>query len=202
MSYELVVSDASDPPIDFFNLPHTVRILEESPRLGCTKGFNRAFREARGEWLIWLNDDVEVAPGYAEAAIRFMEEHPEIGLGALYYSDPTHIGFKVNSCVFGMLYANFGIIRRKLGEQVGFFDEDILMYGCDNSLTYRVLLAGKGVAGIPSSRVVHHSVNDAERRNNNDLPFRIAQAELLKAKYGPRLSEMRAVYEATRTVLV
>lgn len=200
MPWELVVSDASDEPFNPDYFTGNVVIIPEKPRRGCTIGYNTAFNYALGKWCLWLNDDCEVTAGYAEKAIEFMEAHPEIGLGALYYSDPNHSGWKVNKCSFGMDYANFGIIRRSFGDKVGWFDEDFTMYGNDNSLAYRVLIHGKGIAAIPNAFIVHHSKQDKEREENNDLGFRIAQADLLKAKYAVFLPYMRAVYERCRMV--
>lgn len=201
MDWELVVSDASDDSVSSVVLPsriwNRVRLIPEKPRLGCTKGYNVAFRQASGEWVMWINDDCEVDPGYAETAIEFMRSHPEIGLGAFYYSDPNHIGWKVNTCMFGMLYANFGILSRKLGDKVGWFDEDLTMYGNDNSLTYRILMAGKGVAAIPNARIIHHSTKDAHRIENNNYGYRQQQGDLLRAKYTPHSAAMRAVYHRT-----
>lgn len=196
MKWELVVSDASDMPIQ--NEPVAtdetwpkIRVIPERPRLGYSRGFNQAFRQARGKWVIFLNDDAEVTAGYAEAAIRFMESHPKIGLGALYYSNRGG-PFMVNQHE-GMIYANFGIMRRTFGNKIGWLDEDLVMYGSDNALAFKVLLAGLGVAGIPDSRIIHHECHDEQRMQNQH--GRYAEADKLAAKYGPKLSEMRAVYE-------
>lgn len=57
--------------------------------------------------MIWLNDDAEVQPRYAREAITFMEAHPQIGLGALYYSEngcPYH-----NSLTLRVLLAGHGV---------------------------------------------------------------------------------------------
>lgn len=197
--WELIISDASDQPIHTPVMQNII-VLPERPRRGCTYGYNAAFNYALGEWCLWLNDDCEVTAGYAENAIAFMESHPDIGLGALYYSDPNHSGWRVNQCSFGMDYANFGIIRREFGDQIGWMDDDLVMYGNDNSLTYRTLLAGKGIARIPNAFIVHHSTKDEARTQNNDQAFREAQAELLKRKYGPHLPLMRSVYERCRMV--
>lgn len=195
--WELVVSDASDYPLEL-DVPANVRILPERPRLGCTRGYNRAFREARGNWVIWLNDDVEVCEGYATAAIRFMEMHPYIGLGALYYSEPENSKpFHVNSA-WGCTYANFGIISRDLGNTVGWFDEEILMYGNDNSLTLRVLLAGFGVAAIPDAKVIHHSERDAEREQNENRTQRMRDNDVLQRKYMPQQRQWQATYQRFR----
>lgn len=177
VDWELVVSDASDVTMTSDN-PNVV-ILPERPRLGCTKGYNNAFRAARGTWVIWLNDDAEVLPGYDEAAIAFMKDHPEIGLGALHYSEDNG-PFHVNSS-WGVTYANFGILRTRVGADVGFFDEDIEMYGCDNSLTFRILLAGLGVADIPAAKLIHHSEKDHQRVANQKS--RIKDNLVLQKKY-------------------
>lgn len=177
--WELVVADASDEPLEC-NHPR-IRILPERPRMGCVKGFNRAFKACLGEWVMYLNDDAECCEDYAREAIDFMEAHPSIGLGALHYS---HMGdaFHVNSA-WGAIYANFGIIRRSLGDQVGWFDEDLEMYGNDNSLTFRVLLAGFGVSDIPTARLLHHATNDKHRVENQRSRQRDNQ--ILYRKYMP-----------------
>jgi len=190
VSFELIVADASDFPIQTQDLPSNVKVIPERPRLGHSKGYNRAFREACGEWVIWLNDDCEVMPGYANSAIEFMKHRPEIGLGALAYSN---LGgqFTVNM-YHGMIYANFGILSRELGNQIGWFDEDLRMYGCDNAITFRVLLAGRGVAAVPNSYIAHHECHDHERDLNQY--DRHEEADKLNRIYGRHLATMQAVY--------
>lgn len=190
--WELVISDASDTPLQ--PTDERIRVIVEKPRRGCVAGYNAAFKEARGEWVIWLNDDAEVQPGYAEAAISFMEANPEIGLGALYYCESVP-PFKVNEYC-GMIYANFGIISRELGNSVGWFDPDLTMYGCDNSLTFRVLLAGLGIGTIPTARVWHHVVQDEWKVANQKL--RDPDSEILRWNYGVHIPRMMRVYERTQ----
>lgn len=188
VEWELVVADASDAPLVCGH--GRVRVLPERPRLGCVKGYNRAFSVTRGDWVIWLNDDAEVLPGYDMAAIGFMEQWPRIGLGALHYSEcggPFH----VNSA-WGCTYANFGIIRRSLGEHVGWFDEDLVMYGNDNSLAIRVLMADYGIGDIPEARVLHHSVKDATREGNQRTRER--DSIILHQKYMPYRQQWVAAF--------
>jgi GT2 family glycosyltransferase len=193
--WELIVSDASDEALD---CDHTrVQVLAERPRLGCTRGYNRAFQAARGRWVIWLNDDAEVLPGFDSAAIDFMSQNPEIGLGCLryremFYRDP-HRKFSVNS-YFGMMYANFGILNREFGNHIGWFDEDLPMYGNDNSLAFRTLLAGNGIAEIPHDSIIHHCEQDIERRANDVHDVRIEAVRTLIRKYGPRMDQMQDTY--------
>lgn len=160
--WELVVSDASEQP---YQSNHSnIRVIHEKPRLTHSRGYNRAFRASKGKYIIWLNDDATVCEGYDTAAIKFMDAHPNIGLGALYYSEDGG-KFHINSA-WQTIYANFGIFKKEIGERVGYFDEDITMYGADNSLAFRILLQGFGVAGIPDARIIHHSTKDQIREEN------------------------------------
>jgi GT2 family glycosyltransferase len=131
--------------------------------------------------VIWLNDDAEVCEGYDVAAIDFMRAHPGIGLGALHYSESGG-EFHVNSA-WGCIYANFGIFRREVGEKVHYFDEEIAMYGADNSIALRLLMSGYGVADIPAARVIHHSEKDSIRAQNQQ--GRRMDAKVLQDKYMP-----------------
>lgn len=178
--YEFLIGDASDEPARL-NVPEHIVVWPEKPRLGHSRGYNHLFRLAEGEFIIWLNDDAEVMEGYAENAIAFMEAHPQIGLGALHYSENGG-PFHVNSA-WKCIYANFGIFRKDFGRRIGWFDEEIEMYGADNSITFRTLLAGKGVADIPNARILHHSMDDAVRRENQN--GRIHDNRILTKKYIP-----------------
>lgn len=198
VSWELVVSDASDTPIENEAVATRetwpqIRVIPERPRLGCTLGYNRAFRAATGEWVIWLNDDCVVESGYADEAIGFMLAHPSVGLGAIPYREPTRANYMVNS-YFGMIYANFGILKRELGNEIGWFDEELPMYGNDNSLAFRVLLAGRGIAEVVGARIFHFATADQNRRNNNSETQRHRDVNVLIAKYGPQMDLMRQTY--------
>jgi len=199
IEWELVVSDASDSPLELEDVATDetwprIRIIPERPRLGCTKGYNVAFRAARGEFVLWANDDAILEHGCADNAVQFMRDHPEIGMGAIPYAEPRRPRYQVNS-YFGMIYGNFGIVRRECGEQVGWFDEEFPMYGNDNSFAFRVLLAGKGILEVPNARMFHFATDDAHRAENNNQAQRIRDVERLVEKYGPHMAEMRATYK-------
>lgn len=203
VDWELVVSDASDSPIEEEDVATDttwprIHVIPERPRLGCTLGYNRAFCCTKGKWVIWLNDDAVIEPGCTQVSVAFMEAHPEIGLGAIAYAEPGRRAYSVNSYM-QLPYANFGIIRRTLGDKIGWFDEDFPMYGNDNSLAFRVLMAGKGIAAVPNARIYHYATIDAHRmENNRDTERRRNDAQRLFDKYNPHFKQMQKVYEQTR----
>jgi GT2 family glycosyltransferase len=195
VDWELLIADADGKAFPWHQ-PEKIWVISDGDDpdhptpMGHTKSYNRCFHMCRGKWVIWLNDDAEVEPGYDENAIRFMETHRVIGLGCLYYREQRPNGFTnyhINN-YRGMLYANFGILSKNWGDQIGWFDEDFPMYGADNSLAFRTLLAGRGIAGISNARLVHHSEQDEVRQENQH--YRSVASKLFQTKYQPQFDLM------------
>jgi GT2 family glycosyltransferase len=199
LNWELIISDASDKPIENEEIAtedtwKRIKVIPERPRLGVSRGYNKAFRKARGRYCLWLNDDCVVEHGTAEAAVTFMDGNPHVGLGAIPYSEPGKLKYETYSYL-GLPYANFGIISKELGDQIGYFDEEFHFYGSDNALAFRVLMAGKGIAPVYWGRIFHYATPDAHRFENNDPTQREHDCRLLISKYSPHLDAMRAVQQ-------
>lgn len=187
--YEVIVADASQDPLTPY--ADHISVITERPRIGHAAAYNRAFGYARGKWVVWLNDDVQVLPNWDTAAVGFMEGHPWCGLGALYYSE-NGMPFKISNWL-GMIYANFGILERSFGDSIGWFDSPLVYcYGADNSIAWKTLLAGKGIAGIPGSRVIHSPVTDSAKERN--LERQAVDAKRLLDHYRPLLPKIQQIY--------
>ncbi len=50
------------------------------PDGGQTDAINKGFARARGEILAWLNSDDTYEPGAVAAAVRYLSEHPDVGM--------------------------------------------------------------------------------------------------------------------------
>jgi len=176
-----------------------VAVVREWPRLGISAGYNRmaGFAGPRGaEYVGWLNDDVEVEPGWDAAAVAALEADPAAGMAASYHLDPRAHGWNVREFPVGLLYANFGILSWGLFRQVGGFDDRVWTYGCDNALSFRVQGAGRYVLPVPASRVVHHAVDDAARRaymGRNDVMRRDDQWLVVLREWHQRFERLRVV---------
>lgn len=57
----------------------TVRTIPLTQNYGFAEGYNRAVQAIDTPYVILLNDDVAVTPGWLEPLVQFMEEHPECG---------------------------------------------------------------------------------------------------------------------------
>ena len=47
---------------------------------GQTDAINKGFAQAKGEILAWINSDDTYEPGAVSAAVRYLQEHPEVGM--------------------------------------------------------------------------------------------------------------------------
>lgn len=197
--YEIVIgcaNDDVDPDHSYAQPSHDIIVCYQRPRMGMIRGYNNSFSRCSGEFVVWLNDDVECLPGWAHASIKYMEENPKVGIGAIYFLDRlvkhpddrpgtviaaqtpidrSTTGWATQFCLqtlYGLPYANFGILRRSLGEEIGWFPTDIgNMLGCDNAISWTILEKGLGVGAITDARVVHHRTRDGIRAENSQSRF-------------------------------
>jgi GT2 family glycosyltransferase len=59
-----------------------VILVQLDENLGLTGGINQGIHIARGEIIAPLNNDTEVAPGWAEALVTALLDHPDAGIAA------------------------------------------------------------------------------------------------------------------------
>ena len=111
---EHIVTDAgsTDNTIEVLRrYPHL--IWSSEPDKGMSDGINKGFRQASGDWLMWLNCDDYLLSGALEKVAAFIETHPE--------ADIVH-----GDCIY--VNEDKSPIRRKLDTPV---DEwDFLFVGC------------------------------------------------------------------------
>jgi glycosyltransferase involved in cell wall biosynthesis len=78
----LLVDNASAPAIERTATdtagPGNLRVCRE-PELGLNAARRRGFREAKGEFLVLVDDDNVLAPDYLERALAFFASHPRVG---------------------------------------------------------------------------------------------------------------------------
>ena len=65
-----------------------VIVIENKDNLGFAAACNQAHQKATGDFLILLNSDAWVKPGSIDAAVDFMQEHPECGIAGGHLTQP------------------------------------------------------------------------------------------------------------------
>jgi GT2 family glycosyltransferase len=164
-------------------------LLEAGRNLGFAGGNNLGLRAGIGEYLVLLNNDTAVRPGWLQALIDAAESDPEVGAVTaklLYAGRPGTIqsaGTELHEDggggdrgsgeiddgqynrleeVFGLNGASALLCRRAL-EDVGLLDEAFFMYYEDTDLSWRLRLRGWKILYQPAAEVYHvHAASSRE----------------------------------------
>ncbi len=177
----LFVDNASqDGSVDFIKADYpSVRFFIQKENLGFAGGSNAGIREARGEYILTLNNDTVVCPEFIQELVQPMIQDPSVGMCASKMVFPDG---RINSTaicisrsgaawdrgggkqdqgqydaaeeVFGPC-AGAALYRRTMLDEIGLFDEDFFLFMEDVDLAFRARLAGWRCMYVPTARVVH-----------------------------------------------
>jgi GT2 family glycosyltransferase len=157
-----------------------VRVVAVGENAGFSRGNNLGVAGATTEFLVFLNNDTEVEPGWLAALIAAADRDPSVGLVTsqlVYFDRPDLVdsagdgylrcggAFKVwhgrsastapgSREVFGAC-GGACLIRRALFERLGGFDERLFLIYEDVDLSYRARLTGARIV-YAADAVVRH----------------------------------------------
>ena len=93
---------------------------------GQTDAINKGFAQAQGEILAWINSDDTYEPGAVSAAVKYLQEHPEVGMvygGCNFINESGRVIGK-----FGAAQTNYRLLRQgyvHIPQQTMFFRADL-----------------------------------------------------------------------------
>jgi hypothetical protein len=158
-----------------------VRHILLPDNMGFAIACNEGIKAARGDYIILLNNDIEVEPDWMHELYEGMERHPECGMGTskmmflhdresfyntgdLFHAWSSGGGrgqgerdvgqYDKEEYVFGAC-AGAGIYRRSLFETIGLFDEDFFIFAEDVDLNMRAQMSGLKTVYLPRAKVYH-----------------------------------------------
>lgn len=181
--YEVLIADdcSTDLTENLEEIITGVRIIRSKENRGFLKNCNQASEQARGKYLLFLNNDTQVTAGWLQPLTDLMEKDIAIGLagckliypdgklqeaGGIVWKDGTawNFGHGQNpsrsefNYVKDVDYVSGAamMIRRSLWEALGGFDSRFApAYYEDTDLAFRVRKAGYRVTYQPRSQVIH-----------------------------------------------
>ncbi len=183
-NFELIFVDnqsTDNSDLDVARRFPAVLTLKNKDNLGFARANNIGIRRAKGQWIVLLNPDTVVTPGWLDALTKCAQSSPEIGIATPKLLRPDrrtldstgHLfnfrtGFSVDrgsdepdegqyDSVQEVPSCCFAcaLIKRQLIEDIGLLDEKMVLYFEDIDYCLRARIAGWKVLYCPSSVVYH-----------------------------------------------
>lgn len=183
---EVIVVDNDSPAGDkekIRTLHPWVTLIENDRNEGFTGGNNIGIRASRGAYVLLLNNDTEVPPGFLEPLVEAMEADPGIGIASpkiRFHYDPRVIQYagcdEINRYTGRGRLTGFGevdegqhdrsgrtalghgaamLIRRSVFDRIGLLGDQFFIYYEEFDFTERARRAGFAVQYVAESLVLH-----------------------------------------------
>ncbi len=143
---------------------HWVNVIEMPDNTGIA-GYNEGFKQARGDYLLVLDDDSHpVDNATLDRLLQHLDNNPKLGAVACRIEDAQlqrvwtwHLP-KNDQAGESMAFVGCGFaIRRDLFEQVGWYPADFFLYQNEIAVSIEVLHAGYQIYYDPQCRVIHRA---------------------------------------------
>ena len=203
IAHEVIVIDnaSSDDTARALPLLDNIRFARNTANLGFAKASNQGAGMARGQYLLFLNNDTEPTPGWLGPMVAELEADPEVAIvgSKLLYPDgtvqhggvvfayaapepitPLHLHARQpgssshRRLELRAVTAACMLMRPDVFREHGGFDEAFVNGGEDVDLCLKVWRSGRKIVFTPASVVVHH-----ESQTDGRFRFAAANADRL-----------------------
>jgi GT2 family glycosyltransferase len=153
-----------------------VRLIANRENAGFGRACNQGARAAAGEFLVFLNPDVIVTPGWLSVLVRHMGAFPEVGIlcPTTLYPDEQPPRRSLPVADTAAVPGSALMTRQAAWRELGGFDESYFLYWEDTDLCWRAWLLGWRVQEDFEAYVYHERGGsaggrrwDAERAKNS-----------------------------------
>jgi GT2 family glycosyltransferase len=182
-----------------------LRIFKNRQNLGFSAGNNFGFSHARGDYIVFLNNDTIADPYWLEALVSTVEKDKTIGLagstilsidgkklrgaGGL-WSDYLLLLYPIGAGKGGdfefipTFEVSFAtgcsmIVKKEFLDEIGLFDPEIPYNYDDTLLSLKTWLAGKRVVSVSGSKIRHIGGATTKKFwNNQSVTFSLLRAKM------------------------
>jgi GT2 family glycosyltransferase len=188
-----------------FGNDQRLRIFRSTQNLGFSAGNNFGFSHARGDYIVFLNNDTIADPYWLATLVDVMEKDRTIGLAGstilsidgkklrgagglwsdyLLFLYPVGAGRKGDFKFLPTFEVSFAtgcsmIVRKEFLDEIGLFDPEIPYNYDDTLLSLKTWLAGKRVVSVSSSRIRHIGGATTKKFwNNQSVAFSLLRAKI------------------------
>ena len=194
----VVDNGSTDGSVDVCRKFPEVTLIELGENTGFSCAVNAGIRAANTEYVILLNNDTEVAAGFAENLTKALEQHPKAfsvssQMRSLYHKDVmdnagdlyTALGwarargggkpygaYQKEKRIFSAC-AGAAIYRKAIFEEIGYFDEAHFAYLEDVDVGYRARIYGYENRYTPEA-IVYHAGSGSSGSKYNEFKINLS----------------------------
>ena len=213
VTYEVIIADdvSTDATKELSLYAENVVVCRNQTNQGFLRNCNNAAKAARGKYVMFLNNDTQVTPGWLSSLVKLIESDPSIGMvgsklvypdgrlqeaGGIIWSDgsgwnygrldnpdkPEYNYVKDVDYISGAAI----LLSVELWKKIGGFDERFAPAYCEDSdLAFEVRKAGYRVVYQPLSKVIHfEGVSNGTDVNGTGLKrYQVENSKKLKEKW-------------------
>ena len=193
--YELIIIDnASTDGTAAFLRGIGATVITNATNQGCAGAWNQGVAASRGRYVVLLNNDVLVTPGWLGRLVHFMTGtgrgivSPAVRTGSLNYDLPTYAEVFTRACARATrreVHGGCMVIAREVFDRVGLFDEGFQVGTFEDvDFLWRARRAGVTMA-TTGAVLVHHFGKVTQREVRKLLgDYESANAARFVAKWG------------------
>lgn len=147
-------------------------VFAPNEKFSWSKIMNHGFENAKGKWVMYGSDDIQIHPLAFKYALEMVEGDEEVGGITFLHRNTVEdfngiykdFGFDT---VGGKSFINFGIVRKDAYVATNGFDEDYKFYWADLDLCLQLWDAGYKIIKSHFSLVEHNNIVDKFRVENS-----------------------------------
>lgn len=219
VTYEVIIADdvSTDATEHLSDYAEGLVICRNSTNQGFLRNCNNAARSARGKYVMFLNNDTQVTPGWLSSLVNLIENDPTIGMvgsklvypdgrlqeaGGIIWSDgsgwnygrlddpdkPEYNYVKDVDYISGAAI----LLSNDLWKQIGGFDTRFAPAYCEDSdLAFEVRKAGYRVVYQPLSKVIHFEgvSNGTDVQGSGLKRYQVVNSKKLKEKWAEEFAK-------------
>ena len=82
VEYEICVIDnaSTDESLNVLSTYPQIQVIRNQTNVGFAKGVNQGLKTGTGELVVWLNPDTELLDNHFSDIVKYMKDHPEVGI--------------------------------------------------------------------------------------------------------------------------
>jgi GT2 family glycosyltransferase/SAM-dependent methyltransferase len=219
VTYEVIIADdvSTDATEHLSEFAEGLVICRNSTNQGFLRNCNNAAQHARGEYVMFLNNDTKVTEGWLSSLVKLIESDDTIGMvgsklvypdgrlqeaGGIIWSDgsgwnygrlddpdkPEYNYVKDVDYISGAAI----LLSTKLWKQIGGFDDRFAPAYCEDSdLAFEVRKAGYRVVYQPLSKVIHFEgvSNGTDVQGTGLKRYQVENSKKLKEKWAEEFAK-------------